>query len=149
MDQVYMMGFDIWGEGQAERVYLEQCRASPKYKAGRWYALADERLILLSSLVTYKIGPGAAGIGSIATPPALRRRGLATRLITDMLALLTQEGVKTVFLFSDITPEFYEKLGFRKLPAGLQRYPKSACMAWGTPVPEIISAPGFTPPAYF
>ena len=149
MDSVYMMGFDIWGEGQPEGVYLAQCHASPKYRTGRWYVLEDDRGALVSSLVTYVIGSGAAGIGSIAVPPALRKRGLATGLINDMLALLTLEGVKTVFLFSDIAPEFYEKLGFHKLPAGLQRYPKSACMVWGTPVPEIINAPGFTPPAYF
>lgn len=149
LDHVYMMGFDAWGEGQAENVYLEQCRASPKYKRGRWYVLEDERGELLSSLITYKLGPGTAGIGSIATPPALRKRGLAARLIKDVLALLTREGAKTVFLFSDIAPEFYESLGFRKLPASLQRYPKSACMAWGVSAAEIVNAPGFTPPAYF
>ena len=149
MDPVYMMGFDTWGEGQAEGVYLEQCRASPKYKTGRWYVLADEHGALLSSLITYQLGPGAGGIGSIATPAALRNRGLATRLIKDVLALLTLEGAQAVFLFSDIAPEFYEKLGFRKLPARLQRCPKSTCMVWGAPVAETINAPGFTLPEYF
>jgi len=149
MPAVYLMGFDVWGEGKPEASYLEQCGASPKYRTERWYVLADGQGAPLSSLVVYQLGPGVAGIGSIATPPGLRRRGLAARLIKDILELLAREGAKTVFLFSDIAPGYYEQFGFRILPAEFQRYPGSTCMAWGGPVSELLSSPGFSLPTYF
>lgn len=39
MDAVYMMGFDVWSDGTAMDVYLQECRSSEKYKKGTWYVL--------------------------------------------------------------------------------------------------------------
>ena len=149
MTTIYMMGYDAWGDGRPHSTYLEQCYGSQKYKKGQWYVLADNEGNLLSSLITYRLGRDVGGIGSIATPGELRMRGLATRLIQDVLELLPRDGVKTLFLFSDISPEFYEKLGFNKLPDQFQRYPDSVCMVRGTPVAKLISIPDFTAPSYF
>jgi ribosomal protein S18 acetylase RimI-like enzyme len=149
MTAIYMMGYDVWGDGRPQSPYLEQCYGSQKYKRGQWYVLADSRGNPLSSLITYKLEPNVSGIGSIATPPEMRKRGLASRLISDVLELLKRDGVKTVFLFSDISPEFYEKFGFIRLPKELQRYPDSTCMVWGMPLTEIVSTPNFSAPLYF
>jgi ribosomal protein S18 acetylase RimI-like enzyme len=55
----------------------------------------------------------AAGIGSVATHPDYRRRGLATALLRDTLVLLRREGFHLSFLGSEVAPAFYERLGWR------------------------------------
>jgi GNAT superfamily N-acetyltransferase len=55
----------------------------------------------------------AAGIGSVATHPDYRRRGLATALLRDTLALLRREGYHLSFLGTEVAPAFYERLGWR------------------------------------
>jgi len=55
----------------------------------------------------------AAGIGSVATHPDYRRRGLATALLRDTLALLRRDGYHLSFLGTEIAAPFYERLGWR------------------------------------
>jgi predicted acetyltransferase len=55
----------------------------------------------------------AAGIGSVGTHPDYRRRGLATALLRDTLALLRREGYHLSFLGSEVAAAFYERLGWR------------------------------------
>ncbi len=153
MDEIYLMGYDVWGEGEPIDAYLEICRNAPKYKRGRWFVLTDEQGEVVSSPIVYRgtfnLEAPAAGIGSIATPGALRRRGYAAHLVRGVLDLLTQEGAHQVYLFSDISPEYYEKLGFRKLPPDFQKYPESICMVWGREVEDFASEENFAPPTYF
>ncbi len=60
---------------------------------------------------------GAAGIGAVFTPEELRGRGYATALIAAFLDAERAAGTDLVYLFSDIHPIFYEKLGFAVLPS--------------------------------
>jgi predicted acetyltransferase len=55
----------------------------------------------------------AAGIGSVATHPDYRRRGLATALLRDTLALLRRDGYHLSFLGTEVAAPFYERLGWR------------------------------------
>ena len=55
----------------------------------------------------------AAGIGSVATHPDYRRRGLANALLHDTIALLRRDGYHLSFLGSEVAPLFYERLGWR------------------------------------
>jgi len=55
----------------------------------------------------------AAGIGSVATHPDYQRRGLATALLRDTLALLRREGYHLSFLGTEVAAAFYERLGWR------------------------------------
>ncbi len=55
----------------------------------------------------------AAGIGSVSTHPDYRRRGLATALLRDTLALLHRDGYHLSFLGSEVAAAFYERLGWR------------------------------------
>jgi len=55
----------------------------------------------------------AAGIGSVATHPDYRRRGLANALLHDTIALLRRDGYHLSFLGSEVAPAFYERLGWR------------------------------------
>ena len=156
MDDIYLMGYNVWGEGGTRESYLSQCRGSPKYKRGVWYVLADDQGQPVSSLITYRLEhfpakrtpvrrkkmrplkvsliSDAIGIGSIATLPALRCQGLARGLVEGVLSLVTREGARVVFLFSDIHPEYYEKIGFKPLPEQYQNKKGSVCMVWGVSV---------------
>ena len=130
-DQIFMMGNDVWAEGP-ESEYLDACRASPKYERGQWYVLESETSELLSSLIIYSFGPDRYGIGSIATPQALRKQGYASILISDVLKLIDEENPgSTIFLYSDIEPKFYKRFDFVQVPPSVQRYKTTTCMIRG------------------
>ena len=59
----------------------------------------------------------AAGIGAVFTPDALRGRGYATALLGAFLDAEREAGTALAYLFSDIHPAFYERLGFVALPS--------------------------------
>ena len=59
----------------------------------------------------------AAGIGAVFTPDALRGRGCATALLGAFLDAERDAGTDLAYLFSDIHPAFYERLGFVALPS--------------------------------
>jgi predicted N-acetyltransferase YhbS len=59
----------------------------------------------------------AAGIGAVFTPEAHRGRGYATAFLGALLDAERAAGTDVVYLFSDIHPAFYEKLGFVRLPS--------------------------------
>ncbi len=59
----------------------------------------------------------AAGIGAVFTPEALRGRGYATAFLGALLDNERAAGTDLVYLFSDIHPAFYERLGFVRLPS--------------------------------
>jgi GNAT superfamily N-acetyltransferase len=59
----------------------------------------------------------AAGIGAVFTPQTVRGRGYATALLGALLDSERAAGTDFIYLFSDIHPAFYERLGFVCLPA--------------------------------
>lgn len=115
MDQVYLMGFDVWGECTDEVSYLQFCRGSKKYERGDWRVLEAEGT-LVSSLIIFRgewgLKPGYMGIGSVCTVPSHRGRGYASALLKRCISELKESGGKGVYLFSDIDPKMYQRLGF-------------------------------------
>lgn len=59
----------------------------------------------------------AAGIGAVFTPSPLRGRGHATALIAAFLDAERARGTDLAYLFSDLHPAFYARLGFVALPS--------------------------------
>lgn len=59
----------------------------------------------------------AAGIGAVFTPPAERGHGYATAMLGAFLDAERDAGTDFAFLFADIHPAFYERLGFITLPS--------------------------------
>ena len=59
----------------------------------------------------------AAGIGAVFTPQTARGRGYATAFLGALLDAERAAGTDFAYLFSDIQPAFYERLGFIRLPA--------------------------------
>lgn len=144
LDQIYMMGFDVWAEGLSED-YLRECRKSPKYKRGTWFVLLEDDQ-LVSSLIVYSLGENQFGIGSIATPENFRNKGYASRIIKDVIQKIENKSPKAIlFLYSDINPEFYEKFNFCKLPISTQRYETTICMIRGRNIEKYLSDKRFIP----
>jgi predicted N-acetyltransferase YhbS len=149
LDSIFLMGFDVWADGQNQPTYLEGCRSSKKYASGQWFVLAEDEN-LFSSLILYEIAPNIFGMGSIATPPTLRGQDFATRLIKEVLDRLERDLIQPiVFLYSDVNPKFYERFGFKALPETYQKHSGSVCMV--KPAESIfqIEASTLKVPKYF
>ena len=72
---------------------------------------------ILSSLIVYQgvfgLEDGSCGLGSVATPPELRGKGYASKLINMIKnELLQNQNNTALFLHSDIDKTFYRRLGF-------------------------------------
>lgn len=119
-ETIFMMGYDAWGEGLPEADYLRQCMSSPKYPQGTWYVLEDASG-LVSSLIVYRTGfdlpADCWGIGSVATPPALRKKGYAGKLLQHVIDMAAEESIRGIYLFSGIDPDYYARFGFIPVPA--------------------------------
>ena len=132
MPIVHMMGHDAWGEGKPAHEHLDLCLASPKYAKGRWFVLEDQGEVK-SSLICYRdafsLPLGAVGIGSVATAQVHQRKGSAAALISDVISRFSEDAsVNAFFLYSDVAPAIYEKLGFVKLFPEQQRHKSSVAM---------------------
>lgn len=137
-DQIFMMGFDVWSEGSSENDYLTECQTSSKYRKGTWYVLSDD-LKLISSLIVYDFGNNILGIGSISTPRSLRKKGYASKLISGVIKEIEKSSFGcSIFLYSDIEANFYEKFNFVKLPDNLQRYKTTTCMVYGKNIQQFL-----------
>lgn len=149
------MGFDAWGEGRTIEAYLAACRAAPKYAAGEWWVGVGDDGFVECSLLLHEIplpdGPPAAGLGSIATVPALRGRGHGSNLIAEVIGRReASAGTKVFFLFSDIAPAFYAKFGFAVI-GPCSKKPSSIIMARAAPatLADLLADPRFRLPEYF
>lgn len=149
MDTIFMMGFDVWSESSTAQQYLEECQSSEKYKRGKWFVLENTEKQPVCSLITYNFDNEKIAIGSIATQPDLRGKGLASLLVKKFLDSVTASSEKMIFLYSDISPKLYERLGFMALPEQLQQYQTSTCMVWGDGLNKIERRADFQPPKYF
>jgi len=115
----------IWGGGlNPERFVAFQQRLADSREAGQRYHLLGlfEGDRLLSAMKAYDLAGSYAGtplrvfgIGAVFTPPPLRRRGYARRMLELALSEHRSRGYDAAVLFSDIGGEYYERLGFREL----------------------------------
>lgn len=126
MEEIYLMGFDVWSDGLDRDEYITSCMQSTKYKKGTWKVLIDGDN-LLSSLIVYSLRENIFGIGSIATPERFRKKGFASTLIQKVIDDMKPYS-KAFFLYADIDPKFYEKFGFIELDIKYQKYKETKCM---------------------
>ncbi|MEZ8720974.1 GNAT family N-acetyltransferase [Vibrio pomeroyi] len=116
LDIVYLMGFDVWGDGLSLDEYLSCCRNSGKYFRGTWYVLVEKEQVVSALIVysgTFGLQEGSFGLGSVATPPTLRRKGYGSKLVNLVKAeLFAHQNCEVLYLHSDIDQQFYKRLGF-------------------------------------
>lgn len=88
----------------------------------------------------------AVGLGAIFTHPERRREGLGAALCHAILREAAAEGARAALLFSDIGSPFYERLGFRPLPALVHACPTADLPAAGAlcrqPTEDLASLGG-------
>lgn len=116
LDSIYEMGFDVWSDGLSKDEYLSCCRNSGKYSKGTWFVLVEKEQVISALIVysgTFGLQEGSFGLGSVATPPKLRHKGYASKLVNLVKAeLFAHQNGKVLYLHSDIDQQFYRRLGF-------------------------------------
>ena len=132
IDAIYLMGFDVWSDGRPVEEFLSRCRESKKYQSGRRFLLR-EGAVLRSALLVHSFASWGdrvvRGIGSVAASPELRRQGYGHSVVAHAVDDLTaRENARVLLPYSDIGRRFYERHGFRALPADGQTVPGSVPM---------------------
>lgn len=128
LERILDQTFPVWGEGLTREAYGRYNRAQLSTPWGaahlRRMALVDDEGRLLASAKRYDLAARldgevvkAAGLGAVFTPEAHRGHGYAGELLRQMLDDAAGEGFGLAILFSEIAPRYYERLGFRQLPA--------------------------------
>jgi GNAT superfamily N-acetyltransferase len=125
-------GFDAWGEGRTLEAFVASYASSQHHLRGTRYLVESLEREPLADLNTLRFRRGFVGIASVATAPAHRKKGHATRLLRAVLALFRDAEPNTRFgLFSEVDPRVYQAVGFERLPDDLQRFLPSIAMATG------------------
>jgi predicted N-acetyltransferase YhbS len=117
----------LWGAGRTLEEHVaynrEQLRrAGPEIL--RCVGLVDDHGALVASIKRYGLALSidgrperAVGIGAVFTPAAHRKKGLAARLVGEVLREAEEHGYAAALLYSDIDPAYYARLGFVALDA--------------------------------
>lgn len=127
--EVLPHSFGLWNNGRAFERYASDFRAvaSSTYAKRRAFTLGlRDGGTLVASCKTYDrelrwetTSLRATGIGAVFTPQRLRGRGYATVMLGALLDAERNAGRDIAFLYSDIHPAYYARLGFIELPSRL------------------------------
>jgi GNAT superfamily N-acetyltransferase len=119
--------FSLWGAKRTFERYVEDFAAlsSSRYAKRRPFTvgLRDGGTLVCScknydrELRWQSASLQTTGIGAVFTPAHARGRGYATVMLGALLDAERAAGRDVVFLYSDIHPLFYERLGFIALPS--------------------------------
>jgi GNAT superfamily N-acetyltransferase len=111
-----------WGNGWTLEVYTQRNLGHMARSNGllHFCGVLNDQGELLASLKRYQLTIStpkkqnipAIGIGAVFTREIARRQGAASELLQRVLEEAKQEGIEAALLFSDIKPDFYERLGF-------------------------------------
>jgi hypothetical protein len=117
----------VWGYGRSLDEYVSDfvAVAASAYGKRRFRTIGlrlDGSIVVSCKRYEREIRCGdrvlrAVGVGAVFTPPPLRGRGYATAMIGALLDSERAAGTDVAYLFSDIHPVFYERLGFIALPS--------------------------------
>lgn len=116
-----------WGGGRPLEAYVAEFEAIAASAYGRRHFRTiglrlDGEIVVSCKRYERELRCGdrllrAVGIGAVFTPPSLRGRGYASAMIGALLDTERAAGADVAYLFSDIHPVFYERLGFVALPS--------------------------------
>ena len=119
----------LWGAKRSFETYLDDFHAiaDSAYGKRRRFTVGlrvDGRIACSCKLYDRELHWGAktlraTGIGAVFTAPAFRGRGYASAMLGALLDEERAAGRDLAYLFSDIHPAFYERLGFYELPSRL------------------------------
>lgn len=134
LEYVYKMGYKEWSKGRTFERYVEENKKEDDF--GSRYVYVDKENNIIGSLIVLSLKIKVAdkivplfGLGSVVIDLDYRGLGYGNEMLKECLFHIEQNCTEPIFmLFSDISPMFYDRLGFKELPENLQRYPKSVCM---------------------
>jgi len=130
--ELLSFGYDAWGDGEPMTEFLESYNTDPNHLRGQRYLIEDMGGNILANLNTLLLSKNVIGIASVATKPSMRKKGYAALLLKAVMELLKLENPSYTFLlFSEISPTYYETLGFKPLPAQYQKFLPSVAMSNG------------------
>jgi GNAT superfamily N-acetyltransferase len=125
--EVLPASFELWGARRSYDRYVSDFLdvARSAYGKRRQFTVgirASERIVCSCKLYDRELRWGekalrATGVGAVFTHPEERGRGYASAMLGELLDEERAAGGDLAFLFSDIHPAFYEKLGFVSLPS--------------------------------
>ncbi|QDR79935.1 GNAT family N-acetyltransferase [Sporomusa termitida] len=148
---LFQEGYKEWSKS---RTFEQYCIDNSKDDAIGTRYVIEESGQILSSAVLMRLnsikGKDVYGLGSILTSKNHRGKGYGSELVKKCINLIPNNNI-IIFLYSDINPSYYEKLGFQILPKELQKYENSVCMAYCNEFvwPELINAGVDVIPNYF
>ena len=110
-----------WGKEESVDSYLERCKNSPqRNKAQCWVLTVDGRVV--SSLgclsLQFYSEEGVVdgfGLASVHTRTDMRKKGYAEKLCQHVIEYQKRNNAHIGLLFSDVSPQYYEKMGFSLL----------------------------------
>lgn len=121
--------FALWNDGRSFERYVAELRAmaASTYAKRRPFLIGvrdGERFTATCKTYDRELRWGtrslrATGIGAVFTPPLSRGRGYATIMLGALLDAERTAGRDLAFLYSDIHPAYYMRLGFTALPSRL------------------------------
>ena len=133
ISELLSFGYDAWGNGKSMPSFLESYNLDQNHLRGQRYLIETLSGEILANLNTLILSKNVIGIASVATKPSMRKKGHAALLIKAVMELLRLENSSYTFmLFSEISPTYYEKLGFTSLPSGNQKFLPSVAMSNGS-----------------
>lgn len=126
---LFKEAYQIWHKNRTLAEYIHDNAKEDAF--GKRYVI-DREGDLVSSLIVLTLEPVLGittyGLGSVLTPEPHTSKGYAGILLKRCIQQLEKDGEVFIFLFSDINPDFYKKMGFRLLPEHLQKSLTSPCM---------------------
>lgn len=128
LKDIFSISFEIWPRGKNLEEHFQGCFNHSNYRQGEWHVLGA-RGDLRCVLILYAFDPKLKGIGTVMTPARYRGQGYATKLIEQVIEQCDSiRPPPNILLFSEISPAFYERLGFRSLPPRFQKKEGTSCM---------------------
>lgn len=116
-------GYDAWGESQPLASFISSYQSSLNHLRGQRYLVQTLSGDILANLNTILFSKDLIGIASVATKPSARRMGLASLLLRAVISLLRLENPNYNFLlYSEISPDFYKRLGFTFIDPANQKF---------------------------
>jgi predicted N-acetyltransferase YhbS len=122
-EKIYEQGYREWAKGRSLEQYIRDNQKEESL--GRRYVLADDNENIVASLMLLKFASYLFGIGSIVVEPEYRGQGAGKKLIQECL---DRHPDAAFMLYSEIGTEYYERFGFRALPAAYQNADTGICM---------------------
>lgn len=122
-EAIFRKAHEFWGRGIDVEEYVAVRLNSPSYAAACWYVgcLGSQIVTSLAAypmaLTVHGITSPAMAIGSVHTRPEHRGCGYAAELIRYAERVQYGQGVRYGVLYSDISPDYYARLGYVACPS--------------------------------